>query len=124
MEHRDDALLHSPVGTLSHSILLRPGSDRVLPLDAMLCTEVIHVPAHVLTTLVLPKNLDGVTSLVLSPSLKPLEAVKGLRLLLHGEGNSESARVINEGDPVDEARVGGNPDRAMDIRVNEAKEFG
>ena len=49
----------------------------------------------------------------------PLSSVR-----IHGEGNSEPARVINEGDPVDEARVGGNPDRAMDIRVNEAKEFG
>ena len=73
VEHRDDALLHGPVGTLSHTILLRPGSDRVLPLDPMLCAKVIKLPTHVLTTLVLPKDPDSVASLVLSPGLEPLE---------------------------------------------------
>ena len=124
VKHRDNALLHSPVGTLSNSILLWSSPDRVLPLDPMFCTKVIHLPAHVLTTLVLPQSLDPMSSLIFSPSLEPLEAVKGLRLLLHGVSCPESARVINKGDPVDVARVGGSPDRAMDIRVDEAKEFG
>ena len=69
MKDGDDALFHSPVGTLSNTILLGSSPDRVLPLDAMFCTEVIHVSTHVLTTLVLPENLDLGTSLVLSPGL-------------------------------------------------------
>ena len=77
VEHRDDALLHGPVGTLSHSILLRSGSDRVLALDPMLCTKVVKLLPHILTTLVLPEDLDGTSSLVFSPGLEPLEAVEG-----------------------------------------------
>ena len=73
VKHGDNALFHSPVGTLSHTILLRPGPDRVLPLDPMLYTEIIKLLPHVLTTLVLPQNFDSLASLVLSPGLEPLE---------------------------------------------------
>jgi len=50
-------------------ILLRPSPDRVLPLDPLLCTEVIRLLPHILTTLVLPKDLDAASSLVFSPGL-------------------------------------------------------
>jgi len=78
VKHRDNTLLHGPVGTLSNPILLRPSPDRMLPLDPMLCTKVIHLFTHVLTTLILPESLDGEASLILSPSLELLEAGEGL----------------------------------------------
>jgi hypothetical protein len=124
VKHRDDPLLHGPVGTLSNTILLRPSPDRVLPLDPMLCTKVVKLLTHVLTTLVLPESLDGASSLVLSPGLELLEVREGLRLLLHGVDCPEPARVINVGDPVPVAREGGNFDGAMDIRVDELKKLG
>ena len=78
VKHGDDALLHGPVGSLSHTILLRPGPDRMLPLDPMVYTEVIELLSHVLTPLVLPEDFDGLASLILSPSLEPFETGKCL----------------------------------------------
>jgi hypothetical protein len=123
VEHGDDALLYGPVGTLRDSILLRPGPDRVLSLDPMLWTEVIHLCAHILPSLVLPQSLDLVSSLSLSPSLELLE-VEECFWLLHEVDSPEPAGVINEGDPVPVARVRGNFDGAMQVRVDELQELG
>ena len=78
VKHGGNALLHGPVSTLSNSILLWSGPNRMLPLDPMLCTKAIHLPGHVLTTLVLSESLDAMVSLVLSPGLELPEAGEGL----------------------------------------------
>jgi hypothetical protein len=78
VKHRNNTLLHGPIGTLSNPILLWSGPDRVLPLDPMLCTEVIKLLTHVLTPLILPECLDSTSSLVLSPGLELPEAGEGL----------------------------------------------
>jgi len=106
MEHRDDALLNRLVSPLCYTILLRPISDYVLPLDAIINAECLKLSRHVFPT-------------VLSPCLELLERSKGLWLALQEIYSSEAREVINEGHPVAIALVSGDLDWAMHIAVDE-----
>ena len=52
IEHGNDAFFNCSVGPLHHTILLRPVSDGVLSLDAMINAEHLKLPRHVFPTLV------------------------------------------------------------------------
>jgi hypothetical protein len=115
IEHGDDGLLNGPVGTLCNSILLRPVPGGVLPVDPILGTEVKKLVGHVLPTLVSPESLDGRSSQIFSPCLEVLEGREGPRLLLQRIDCPEPPRVINEGDPVPEARGGLDLEGTMEV---------
>jgi hypothetical protein len=66
-------LRQHPISFLSDPILLRMSSDSVLPLDATLSGKVKESIAHILSSLVIPQDLDCPLGLVLSICLELLD---------------------------------------------------
>jgi hypothetical protein len=69
-------LRQHPISSLSDPILLRTSSDSVLSLYATLSGKVQEGIAHVLSSLVIPQDLDFSLRLVLSICLELLERPK------------------------------------------------
>jgi hypothetical protein len=76
VQHSGETLRQHPIGSLSDPILLRTSSDSVLPLDATLSGKVKESIAHILSSLVIPQDLDFPLGLVLSIGLELLERLE------------------------------------------------
>jgi hypothetical protein len=73
---------------------------------------------HILTTLVIPKRLESLAGLLLSPSLVVLESLEGLTLLVEEPAAAETRGIISERDPILES-VSSRRERTMKVRVDE-----
>ena len=75
-------------------------AQSVLPLDALLFTELVPFLRHVLTTFVISECLDCAVQLVLHKSLEPLECTKCITLGPQWQDSPKATEIINECDPV------------------------
>jgi hypothetical protein len=76
VQHSGQMLRQHPISSLSDPILLRTSPDSVLSLNATLSGKVKESIAHVLSSLVIPQDLDLSLGLVLSICLELLEHFK------------------------------------------------
>ena len=68
------------VESLCYTILLRPVAYRMLPFNALVDAEVLHLAAHVLTTFIIAQDSNALVQLVLSMSVELLECGKSFAL--------------------------------------------
>jgi hypothetical protein len=78
VQHGGQTLRQHPISSFSDPILLRTSPDSVLSLNATLSGKVKESIAHVLSSLVIPQDLDFSLGLVLSICLELLERFKGV----------------------------------------------
>ena len=123
-KHGGDAFIEKSVKVLCNTILLRSVPDSMSSDNPMVCTEVVKLLGHILTTLVILKSTN--LQVVLSHGISPvaLEGKKSLTLGSERNGSLELGSVINEGNPVPEARMSLAAQRTMKVRVDKTKKSG
>jgi hypothetical protein len=72
--------------------------------NAVLRKESVPFMANVLAALVLPEEANDAVVLFLDVSLKELECVKSVTLLLKHVDPAAASGIVNEGDPITKAR--------------------
>ena len=72
----------------------------MLPLDALLNAECLHLIAHVFSALVIAQSTDFLACLVLSKSLELFEGRESLAFGLQQYNRAESGCIVDEGDPI------------------------
>ena len=123
-KHGGDALVQNAVRALSDTVLLGTVACGVLPLDAVRCGEGREGVGHVLPALVVAQDLDPLARLGLSVRLVRLERLERAGLGLQRDHNAETRVVIDEGDPVAEAGVRLDRERALQIGVHKLQRLG
>jgi len=70
---------------------------------------------HIFTALIVSESLQLVPGLLLCPSVKELKGIKGVAFLLKKVHTPEAGHIIDKADPVPEARLSHNGQRAMKV---------
>ena len=123
IQHRDNGLHQSPVGTLSYTILMGFRTNSVLSMDAMRDTKRLPRSRDILPTLVIAQSLNLAVQLVLCKCLELLERCKSTCLALERQHYPEATEIINEGDPVLVMTSTLDWEWAMHIRVHQLQEL-
>ncbi len=93
----------------------------VLPVDAVFCTEVDVLLAHVLPALVVACSLDAQAQAVLSIGLVCLEGRERVALALEVGHGPETRGIVHKHHPVLVALAGGHWELALEVCVDEGK---
>ena len=95
----------------------------MLPLYATLRHVFLPLIRHIFATFVVSESLQLVPGLLLCPSMKELKSIKGLAFLPKKVNAPEAGHIINKADPVPEARLSRNGQRAMKVRMHQFQEL-
>ena len=124
IEHGDDTFFNHSIGPFCYTILLRPVSDSVLPLNAMINAECFELSWHIFPTLIIMQRSHPFASEIFSPGLELLDSTKFVWLMFQKINSLKVRDVINKWHPASIAMMSGDLYRAMHIAVNKLEGVG